>query len=147
MQSEIEERIKTLYEQNYSIRKIAAMTGLSYGKVRNILLKSGVKLRSNRVDEAKIIELAKQGKSARAISRELHVSESTVLRIMQKNNLGRRVKKLREEDIKLIEEMYRRGESIYRIAKQLGKSTNLVVYHLKKMGLYKPTRGSSSTSP
>ncbi|MEM3350594.1 MAG: CRISPR-associated protein, partial [Saccharolobus sp.] len=37
--------------------------------------------------------------------------------------------------------------SIYRIAKELNISTNLVVYHLKKQGLYKkPIHESSSTS-
>ncbi|BCU70758.1 CRISPR-associated protein [Stygiolobus caldivivus] len=146
MQSEIEEKIKLLYEQGYSIRNISSLTGLSYGKVRNVLIKSGVKLRNNKVDESKIIEFAKQGKSARAISKELHVSESTVLRILQRHNLGRRVRKLNSDEIKMIEEMYKRGESIYKIAKQLGKSTNLVVYHLKKMGLYKSIHESSSTS-
>ncbi|MDT7872295.1 MAG: CRISPR DNA repeat-binding protein Cbp1 [Sulfolobaceae archaeon] len=146
MQNEMEEKVRSLYEQGYSIRNIASLTGLSYGKVRNLLIKSGVKLRSNKVDENKVIELAKQGKSARAISKELKISESTVLRILQKHNLGRRVRKLKDSEIKMIEDMYKRGESIYKIAKKLGKSTNLIVYHLKKMGLYKSIRESSSTS-
>lgn len=146
MQNEMEEKVRSLYEQGYSIRNIASLTGLSYGKVRNLLIKSGVKLRSNKVDENKVIELAKQGKSARAISKELKISESTVLRILQKHNLGRRVKKLEDSEIKMIEDMYKHGESIYKIAKKLGKSTNLIVYHLKKMGLYKSIHESSSTS-
>ncbi|MFP3197184.1 MAG: CRISPR DNA repeat-binding protein Cbp1 [Sulfolobaceae archaeon] len=146
MQNEMEKKVRSLYEQGYSIRNIASFTGLSYGKVRNLLIKSGVKLRSNKVDENKVIELAKQGKSARAISKELKISESTVLRILQKHNLGRRVRKLKDSEIKMIEDMYKRGESIYKIAKKLGKSTNLIVYHLKKMGLYKSIRESSSTS-
>ena len=142
----MEEKVRSLYEQGYSIRNIASLTGLSYGKVRNLLIKSGVKLRSNKVDENKVIELAKQGKSARAISKELKISESTVLRILQKHNLGRRVRKLKDSEIKMIEDMYKRGESIYKIAKKLGKSTNLIVYHLKKMRLYKSIHEPSSTS-
>jgi len=58
MQNEMEEKVRSLYEQGYSIRNIASLTGLSYGKVRNLLIKSGVKLRSNKVDENKVIELA-----------------------------------------------------------------------------------------
>ncbi|QGR19012.1 CRISPR DNA repeat-binding protein Cbp1 [Stygiolobus azoricus] len=146
MQNEMEEKVRSLYERGYSIRNIASLTGLSYGKVRNLLIKSGIKLRSNKADENKVIELAKQGKSARAISKELKISESTVLRILQKHNLGRRVRKLKDSEIKMIEDMYKRGEPIYKIAKKLGKSTNLIVYHLKKMGLYKSIRESSSTS-
>lgn len=141
------ELLKELYQKGYSIRKIAKEVGMSYGKVRNLLIKAGVELRRRKVDEQKVLELAKQGYSARAISRTLNVSESSVLRILRKHRMGKRIRKLGEEEIKLIKELYENGESIYSIAKRLRKSTNLIVYHLKKLGLYKQvTRGSSSTS-
>ncbi|MFP3201471.1 MAG: CRISPR DNA repeat-binding protein Cbp1 [Sulfolobus sp.] len=140
------ELLKELYQKGYSIRKIAREVGMSYGKVRNLLIKAGVELRRRTVDEQKVLELARQGYSARAISRTLNVSESSVLRILRKHKMGKRIKKLGEKDIELIKELYESGESIYGIAKRLRKSTNLIVYHLKKLGLYKTTRGSSSTS-
>jgi hypothetical protein len=53
---------------------------------------------------------------------------------------------LDRKEIEKIREEYNKGNSIYKIAKELNISTNLVVYHLKKMGLYRPIRESSPTS-
>lgn len=111
---------------------------MSYGKVRNLLLKHGIKLRSNRIskeDEVKIIELAKKGLSARKISKELGINEPTVYRILNKYNLGKKIKRIKENEINTIIQMYNEGKSIYEIAKKLNRSTNLVVYYLKKHGI------------
>ncbi|MEM4139395.1 MAG: helix-turn-helix domain-containing protein, partial [Sulfolobaceae archaeon] len=58
-------------------------------------------------------------------------------RILKKHKLVKSKRKLTNEDIEKIKTMYLNGESIYRIAKVLNISTNLVVYHLKKLNIYK----------
>lgn len=68
------------------------------------------------------------------------------MRIFKKYNLGKKRRKLDRKEIEKIREEYNKGNSIYKIAKELNISTNLVVYHLKKMGLYRPIRESSPTS-
>ncbi|AHC50936.1 CRISPR-associated protein [Sulfolobus acidocaldarius SUSAZ] len=131
------DELKRLYNQGKSMKSIARELGISYTKVRNILLNAGVNIRKKRINEQEVVELAKQGHSARYISKMLKISESSALRILKKHNVGRKIKKLSDDDINKIKEMYLKGESIYRIAKTLGKSTNLVVYHLKRLGVYK----------
>ncbi|ARM76097.1 CRISPR DNA repeat-binding protein Cbp1 [Acidianus manzaensis] len=141
MQSdELKEEIKSLYEQGKTIRQIASEKGMSYSKVRRILLNSGIQFRGRLSTEIvnKVIELAKEGNSANKISKMLDINSNTILRILKKNNLASRKRKLTTEDIEKIKDMYLKGESIYRIAKDLKISTNLVVYHLKKMNIYKP---------
>lgn len=135
-----------MYNNGYTIRQIAKEMNMSYGKVRNILIKEGVKMRNKIPKEVvdKIIELAKKGYSARKISIELKMNETTVLRILKERNLGKRIRKMSKEEIEQIVNMYHEGKSIYEIAKKLKRSTNLVVYYLKKQNII---RESSSTSP
>jgi hypothetical protein len=44
-------------------------------------------------------------------------------------------RRMSQDKIEKIKEMYINGYSIYRIAKELSISTNLVVYYLKKLNL------------
>lgn len=137
-----------MYEEGLSIRQIANQLGLSYSRVRRMLIKARVNFRGkvpyDKIQQ--IIEMGKQGYSANRISKELNINFNTVLRIFKKYNLGKKRRKLDRKEIEKIREEYNKGNSIYRIAKELNISTNLVVYHLKKMGLYRPIHESSPTS-
>ena len=137
--NDVTEKVRMLYEEaDKSIDDIAKDLNMSYSNVRYMLIKNKVKLRRKRVpDEVrkKIIELAKQGMSARKISEELNLNSGTVLRILRKENLVNRKKKVSEEEINAIIQLYKEGKSIYEIAKRLKRSTSLIFKYLKDNGL------------
>jgi len=65
----------------------------------------------------------------------LELNSNTVLRILKKHKLVKTKRRMTQDKIEKIKEMYINGYSIYRIAKELSISTNLVVYYLKKLNL------------
>jgi len=137
-ESNLDDKVKMLYEIGKSIREIAEEMGLTYSKVRYMLVKKGVVLRKNRIPNDirnMIIEMGKNGIAVYKIAEELKLNEVTVLTNLRRENVVKRKKKMSVEEIEMIEKMYKEGKSIYEISKKLNRSTNLVVYYLKKMGL------------
>ncbi len=140
-EGELKDKVKKMYDEGKSIRQIAAEMGMTYSKVRKILIEQNVKFRGRVADETvkEIVERGKKGESANKISKEMNMNFNTVLRIMRKYNLVKRKRKLSQNETLKIKNDFVQGKSIYQIAKEMKISTNLVVYYLKKYGVYRPS--------
>jgi predicted transcriptional regulator len=97
-------------------------------------------------DCLEIVEkLYKDGVPVKEIAKHCGNSMSTVYKALERLEAMGRVKRrkgrykghrrLTEEELKTIEDMYRAGASVYEIAKRLGRPESTIYYALKKLGL------------
>ncbi|WP_256201857.1 helix-turn-helix domain-containing protein [Sulfuracidifex metallicus] len=67
-EGELKEKIKKMYDEGKSIRQIASELGMTYSKVRRMLLEQNVKFRG-RVAEEVVKEILERGKKVRVQTR------------------------------------------------------------------------------
>jgi predicted transcriptional regulator len=90
-------------------------------------------------------KLYKNGVPVKEIAKQCGNSMSTVYKALEKLEAMGRIKRrkgrykghrrLTDEELQTIAEMYKSGASVYEIAKRLGRPESTIYYALKKLGL------------
>lgn len=142
---EKEAEMITLYNQGLTIKKLSEMFGLGKTTIANKLRKNKVKTRElsdyrkifSPEEELEVIELYKKDYSMSSLAKNFNCSVSVINNILSKHNIQKKntafySKKLSIEQEKEIIELYAKGQTVKKIAKNYKSSIKTISKALKR---------------
>ncbi len=147
---ERDRRVIELYKSGVPVDEIAKRFCINRATIYSILRRHGVepmrKRRRSRSltpeEEEQLIHEYKEGVPVQDLLEKYGVSTTKLYEILRKHGVKLRARKrshrrrrLSDEEVKTIIELYRSGVSVYEIAKRLGRPVSTVYAVLKREGL------------
>jgi DNA-binding transcriptional regulator LsrR (DeoR family) len=138
------ERLRKLYwEEEMSLREVAAETAVSYDTIRNRFHENEIPVRDSRqggvevADESRLRELYRdESLSTRDIGEKFGVSQTTVRRRMEKYDIPLRDRRVELPDEPRLRKLYwDEGLSTYDLAEKFGVSQNTVIDRMEENGI------------
>lgn len=147
LRSKINELVYELYTDGYSCLEIARLLSLGRSTPYRILIRKGLykkpELKITGELEEKVVDLYRQGDKLKEIAEQMNISESSVNKIINRNNVSHRHKiihtekeKPDEQTLKKSIEMYEEGFTVQEIVNATGLYSSHHIYNaLRESGI------------